>query len=435
MDDLFGRAVFFVSDAERSLTFYTESLGFTLDWNHQQNGRAFVLQVSLFGFQLILNQIEPRTQGRAGRGRVFVGLEDDQVQAFCQHVRTMGIATTTTQWGAPTLVMRDIDDNELFFWLPPSDIAALTTVIDEPQAQAGAAGAGHTTEPGVQSTPRAERPASSHDDVRARHAANRLAWNEGARHYTDDNAARVQRLAAGESNLHPIERQNLARLGPLRDWCRRAIHLQCASGGDTLSLLLEGAHEVVGIDISDMHIANAQWTAEQLNMPARWFCCDVLDVPSELDATADLVYTGRGALCWLHDLQGWARVVARLLVPGGVFSLLDDHPASWLFLQDASAIEASGIGYFDYSERSQGWSPSYIGDLGKPSHEHAVKHERLWTLADVFQALIGAGLVVDYFGEHPDEYWLSFYNLPQAERRKLPMTFSMVARKLDAPPP
>jgi len=29
------------------------------------------------------------------------------------------------QWGAPTLVIRDLDENELFFWLPESERASL----------------------------------------------------------------------------------------------------------------------------------------------------------------------------------------------------------------------------------------------------------------------------------------------------------------------
>ena len=32
MDDWYARAVFFVSDGERSLHFYTEKLGFKVDW-------------------------------------------------------------------------------------------------------------------------------------------------------------------------------------------------------------------------------------------------------------------------------------------------------------------------------------------------------------------------------------------------------------------
>ena len=44
MDNFFGKSVFFVKDAEDSLAFYTQTLGFTLDWNHQVDDRAFVLR-------------------------------------------------------------------------------------------------------------------------------------------------------------------------------------------------------------------------------------------------------------------------------------------------------------------------------------------------------------------------------------------------------
>ena len=274
-----------------------------------------------------------------------------------------------------------------------------------------------------------EGPAKTPEEVRARHQANREAWNQGAQHYTDNLEQQLQKLTDGHSNLHPIERANLGRIGPLQGWCRRAIHLQCASGHDTLSLLLEGATEVVGIDISDAHIDNARWTSDRLGLPARWFHCDVLDAPASLDGTADLVYTGRGALNWLHDIDAWGGVVARLLRVGGVLSLFEDHPVTWLFSQDSATLEASGTSYFDHAETGQGWTEEYLGDLGKPREQLTINHERLWTLADVFGALVGAGLSVEYLGEHPEEYWDAFPNLPEEAKAKLPMTFSMIARK------
>jgi len=36
VDDWYARAVFFVRDAERSLRFYTEKLGFSVDWTDAQ---------------------------------------------------------------------------------------------------------------------------------------------------------------------------------------------------------------------------------------------------------------------------------------------------------------------------------------------------------------------------------------------------------------
>ena len=118
MDDLHARTVFFVRDAQRSLDYYTNRLGFSLDWSHEEHGRPFVFQVGLLGFQLILNQAEPWTEDRPGHGRVFIGLEEGQLEGFRRHVEDRAIQTSSLQWGAPTVVIRDLDGNELFFWLP-----------------------------------------------------------------------------------------------------------------------------------------------------------------------------------------------------------------------------------------------------------------------------------------------------------------------------
>lgn len=121
MSDLYARSVFFVADAERSLRFYTQELGFTLDWD----SRDGVFQVSLLGFELILNQVGDRTRRRAGHGRVFIGLEDDQGEPLRQHIAARGIQTLRVEWGRPTLVIRDLDLNELFFWMPDDDFSNL----------------------------------------------------------------------------------------------------------------------------------------------------------------------------------------------------------------------------------------------------------------------------------------------------------------------
>ena len=263
-------------------------------------------------------------------------------------------------------------------------------------------------------------------EVRARHEDNRIAWNQGATRYAAELDETIAFIRGGGSNLHPIERANL---GDLRRWCRVAIHLQCASGRDTLSLWNEGVERVIGVDISEVHIANARRLNEAVGAPAAWYCCDVLDTPHELDGVADLVYTGRGALCWLHDLNGWAAVVYRLLKPGGVLHVFDDHPVAWLFDPNAEMLVASGTNYFEHAEWNRGWPNSYLGDLGKPVEQHAIKHERLWPLAAIFTALRGAGLAVELFGEYPDNFWDSFPGLRAEFRGRIPMTFAMLARR------
>ena len=119
MRDFHTRTVFFVTDAQRSLSFYTATLGFSLDWNFEDEGRSFIFQVNLFGLELIVNQTEVGTKDQSGHGRLFVGFDDDQIDTFRQHIEKHSIETTVVGWGEPTIVIRDPDGNELFFWLTP----------------------------------------------------------------------------------------------------------------------------------------------------------------------------------------------------------------------------------------------------------------------------------------------------------------------------
>ena len=125
MDNFYARSVFFVKDAEAARAYYTQTLGFALDWNYQYEGRAWVFEASLFGFEVILNQAYRETSDRAGHGRLFIGLEDQQASALCDHIRAKGIEFSRDDWGKPTLVIKDMDGNELFFWVPESELAKL----------------------------------------------------------------------------------------------------------------------------------------------------------------------------------------------------------------------------------------------------------------------------------------------------------------------
>jgi catechol 2,3-dioxygenase-like lactoylglutathione lyase family enzyme len=117
----YARTVFFVRDASRAMAFYTKELGFSLDWMHEEDGKPHVFQVSLHGFELILNQTEPPTVDRPGHGRAFIGLDSEGYAAFKQHVESTGIKTITGYWGAPTVAIHDADQNEIFFWLPDEE--------------------------------------------------------------------------------------------------------------------------------------------------------------------------------------------------------------------------------------------------------------------------------------------------------------------------
>src|SRR4029079_14333673 len=137
-------------------------------------------------------------------------------------------------------------------------------------------------------------------DVRAMHAANRAAWDEAAERYEGWFDEAVALIRSGGTNLFGVETE---LIGDLHGRCRRAIHLQCAGGRDTLSLWNQGPDEVIGVDFSPRMLALAARLSAATGAPARWIEADVLETPAELDGTADLVYTGRGSIIWVQVLE------------------------------------------------------------------------------------------------------------------------------------
>jgi len=266
-------------------------------------------------------------------------------------------------------------------------------------------------------------------DVSKLHGETGAAWNETAAKYEDALDHDIEFLRAGGNSLVAPERRFLHGLG---SWCQRAIHLPCAAGTDTLSLLNQGAAEVVGVDISERMIACARRKSDALAAPASWYCCDVLHTPRMLDGTADLVYTGRGAIPWIMDIGAWARVVARLLKRRGRLYVFEGHPLDWVWDEEASEFEfhpQRGNYFSNQIEGGERWPAPF---LARQPHLESVEfhiHERQWTLGQIMNALVEAGLRLERFEEHPDLYWNQFPNIPKSLLDRLPHTFSLLMQK------
>ena len=260
------------------------------------------------------------------------------------------------------------------------------------------------------------------------HAANRAAWDEAAERYEGWFDEAVELIRGGGSNLFGVEHD---LLGDLRagTGTRRAIHLQCAGGRDTLSLWNAGAREVVGVDFSPRMLGLARRLSDAVGAPARWIEADVLETPHDLDGTGDLVFTGRGSLIWLQDLDAWAAVVRRLLAPRGRFVCFEGHPAEWLFDADADGhLIATDYDYFGGVEASRGWAPEYIDRLSIPDGEQAWKYARAWTLGEIVTAVAGAGLRLERLEEYPVDWWAGHRDLRAEDRGRIPLSFGLVAR-------
>ena len=262
-----------------------------------------------------------------------------------------------------------------------------------------------------------------------RHVETGMAWDVAAGIYVRVEEDDIAMLRSGNLSLLSYERRFLHDLS---DWCGLAIHLQCAGGTDTLSLWKIGAAEVVGVDISENMITVAQRKSSKLNAPARWYCCDVLETPRELDNTADLIYTGKGALPWIMDIQAWAGVVSRLLKPGGKLYVFEGHPLDWVWDTQATSYQLrsrTGNYFFESVATDRGW-PLFSDPIQKHhSKDQFHVHERQWTLGQIMNSLVAEGMLLERFEEHPDLFWNQFPNLPSELSGCLPHTFSLIMRK------
>jgi len=266
-------------------------------------------------------------------------------------------------------------------------------------------------------------------EIRRWHAQTGAAWNEAAAQYEKEFDASVAFLRDGGTNFCPPE---FARLTPLAQQSSHAVHLQCAAGHDTLSLWNLGAARVTGVDLSERMLALARRKSDALGAPAQWVHADILDLPESLRGTADLVYTGRGALYWLLDMSAWARSAASVLAPGGTLFVYEGHPLDWVWRTDTPGyeIDPQFADYFDTRVTTDtGWPECYIPATNQPADGWSPKHERQWTLGAIVTAVAEAGLVVTALEEHPDDFWEGWHAMEPDQRRRLPHTFLLTAKK------
>jgi SAM-dependent methyltransferase len=242
--------------------------------------------------------------------------------------------------------------------------------------------------------------------------SNRVAWETASqkhvREYDD-----LLRQAREESSLAGPEHRVLE---PLLRSRPEIVHLQSGHGLDDVTLVRDGARSVVGVDYSEVAAHAASRRARELGVPCRYVVAEVPAAPLR-NGCADLVYTGKGALIWMRDLDAWARDVARLLRPAGHLFVFESHPMVplWTWDEDEPRIRADR----DYFARS------HLND-SFPAHG-AVEWQ--WTLGRIVTAVVDAGLEVRQLSEHAEPFWRPGGTDAAAWRGRLPNTFSLLARR------
>jgi SAM-dependent methyltransferase len=241
-----------------------------------------------------------------------------------------------------------------------------------------------------------------------RREANRRLWNAWTGINLRSEFYDVEAFVAGQGrDLDPI-----ARAGPGDVRGKSLLHLQCHFGMDTIRWAKQGA-TVTGVDFSEDAIAAARTLAARMAVPATFVHSDVYDLPQRLDGRFDVVFTSHGVLCWLPDLEDWARVVSRYLAPGGVFYIVDAHPMLLCF-DDRLAEPALRLLY-PYFHGPEPIREEHPGCYSAPDAPiTSVEHVWLHTVSDIIGSLIRAGLRVESFEEYPFLSWRFFPWMEQA---------------------
>lgn len=240
--------------------------------------------------------------------------------------------------------------------------------------------------------------------------ANRVVWETASAKHVREHDELLEEGRRGGA----LVAAELAVLAPLLATAPRVVHLQSGHGLDDLDLVRHGARTVLGVDYSEVAISAARLRASELGLPCSYVVGEVPAVPLR-DEVADVVYTGKGALIWMCDLDAWAREVCRLLRPGGHLVVHEGHPLVPLLSWDPDRPRVR-------PDRSY-FARSHVNDTFPGGG--AVEWQ--WTLGQVVSALAAAGLVVLRLTEHPEPFWRPGGADAAAWRGSLPNTYTLLA--------
>jgi SAM-dependent methyltransferase len=267
-------------------------------------------------------------------------------------------------------------------------------------------------------------------------------WEDRAQAHAESDNYGFAKFVADPGHLSKVVRFDQPRLGSVAGL--RGVHLQCHIGTDTLSLARLGA-TMTGVDFSPAALDQARRLSAAAGPAVDYVQSELYDAPAALGGeTYDLVYTGIGALCWLPDIERWARTVAALLKPGGRLFIREGHPVLWSLDYDRTDdLIVLTEPYFEQKEPQVYDSPGTYVDT---DHEFTANRTLEWNhgLGELVTAVLDAGMTIIGLVEHDTVPWEALpgrmvqvgdeWQLADRPQR-LPHTYTLQAIRstLDAP--
>ncbi len=263
-------------------------------------------------------------------------------------------------------------------------------------------------------------------DIQKAFDTNKETWNKKVAVHSKSD---FYNMAAFKSGASSLNRYELDSLGNVQG--KSLLHLQCHFGQDTLSWSRLGA-KCTGVDISDKGIELAQSLNNELGLDAQFVCCNVLDTSKHIKDTFDIVFTSYGTIGWLPDLNPWAQMISDRLKKGGEFYIVEFHPIAWMFDYQTNPPEMK----YGYHQKEAIYD-EYEGTYAE-TEDKIVSKEYGWNhpLSEVVNALIEAGLSIEYLNEYDASPYDIFPNLIEnqdgmfeLQEKLYPLVFELKAVK------
>ncbi len=255
---------------------------------------------------------------------------------------------------------------------------------------------------------------------------NKVSWNQRTKLHIDSEFYDVTGFKKGNSTLHAIE---LELLGNIQN--KKILHLQCHFGLDSFSLERLGA-KVTAVDFSSEAIAYANDLKKEMGFASEFICDDVYSLDLRSSHTFDLIFCSYGITGWLPDLNKWAEIISKHLSKGGVFILVDFHPALWMFDDDFQSIAYSYFNNQAYVEKNE-------GSYADPNSKEEITS--IWwshSLSEITQSLVDHTMIMENFQEYDYSPFDCFKHTVEVDKNKfrikhlgtnIPMVYSMVYKK------
>jgi len=256
-------------------------------------------------------------------------------------------------------------------------------------------------------------------------AANKAAWNASAALHGRGEEWDALLEKAAQPGFSVLDRDLTEAILALGLEGKTAVQIGCNNARELLSLASLGIQPSLGIDQSGAFLEQARSLAQAAGLQPRLVEADIYDLKEDV-GTFDLALITIGVLNWMPDLDGFFRVIARLLHPGGYLVIYETHPFMEVFDPDSDTPHEPAFSYFRKDPLKEEGLISYDGvDHGQGETGYWFIH----SMGQIVTSCIAAGLALSSLKEFGHSIREPDYDIYEGRDAQIPMSFLLQAKK------